>query len=350
MKWPALKSLVLALLSLSISLIAHGNAVGLPSSTELQALLEREHQLKQATKSAGDAAILNLIEFYLEQPQPNEQQIYPTGDRYRDLFAAHCWRQQLSATEQSLATHRTAYQVIDDILVRERFDDFALMPRRLDLYADDSDAIQMRWRERWGPAADDPHFLANQSWQQSMPELSNIPLASVNDIANAINQAEQLSVAHPTRPEPLAYMAQLSQMQGNAQAALNYADQALQRSPIHYLANSIKAAVEVTKYNRGHRCDLEVVWQRLIQADEANIESVLVLQSLAEFYNQSPVPHRLHEFDALLAIRDDHDSAFSNPNLADTIKKVGGRPWLTADELARVQKFRATIQQALNKQ
>lgn len=316
----------------------------------LKTLLQREQELKAAIPSGGEAAIFNLIEFYLERPQQGEYNVYPAQGNYRDIFAAHCWHQQLSGTEEAIMANKAGYAVLSDLVEREYYDAFALMARAPRYAHENTEALQTKQQQRWGKGYNDPLFLANQSWQQSMPELSQVPLRGMQDIPAAIEQLRQIGDSKPERPEPWAFMAQLSQMAGDQQAAMRYADEALLRYPNHYLANGIKAALQVAQYKRGHACDLEVVWQRLLQADEANVQSMLMVDYLSQFYNSSQLPHRLRDFDRQLKMRDDHDSAFQNPDLVDMVTKLGGRPWLTPEELAKVKQLRATIAQALSRQ
>ena len=90
--------------------------------------------------------------------------------------------------------------------------------------------------------------------------------------------------------------------------------------------------------------------QKIRYADEANIQSMLMVDYLSQFYNSSQLPHRLQEFDGQLKVRDDHDSAFQDPDLRALAMKICARPWLTPEELAKVQQLRATIEQTLSGQ
>src|SRR5690554_2551669 len=97
-----------------------------------------------------------------------------------------------------------------------------------------------------------------------------IQITSFEDIDKAISSAEAISVDHPQRPEPYAYVAQMYLAKGNLAAAKEHANTALRHFPGYYLGHQILARIELEQLGQAYTCDSAIAWQRLLQADNYN--------------------------------------------------------------------------------
>lgn len=205
----------------------------------------------------------------------------------------------------------------------------------------------------WGAGANDQFGVRNRALHESLPETGPIlfQLAQDRNIDAAIGRAESLDWA---RPETHALIAQLRLMAGDMAGAEEAANMALQRYRGHYGAHAVLAQIEYGRLRSSHACDSALPWQRLVQADRHNEESILVLQTLLEFYDLQPDPQRLESLRSRVHARVWYHerSAEERAAAAETARSGDVRialypPYLNDAQLTELRNLLAQIDQAL---
>ena len=262
-----------------------------------------------------------------------------------DLFAAKCWwdgfDRWAAVDAGALSSQRVAE--IDDAF-RRRDADLRLAPG-VGMAQAEADAL------RWGEAADDRFGARHRAIQDSLPATGPIlfQLAQDRNVDAALSRAEALDW---NRPETHALIAQLRLMAGDHAGAVEAANTALALYRGHYGAHAVLAQIEFGQLRSTHACDSAIAWERLMQADTENSESLLVLQTLLGLYDAQPDAARLDDLRDRVRLRVSyHERAAAER--AEAAAAPGGearvplyRPYLSDAQLAELRTLLARIDQA----
>lgn len=306
------------------------------------------NELKQATVAGDGAAAADLITALLETVPSRMTGNTPNAN----LFAAQCWWQLsrttiIDAVESGTVGNRH-FMYLDSVW-RNYDEALMLTPGQLKsgeteyTYLDPD--YQKAQVERWGPGANDPYNLTHRVLNETMPALAAAQPTSAAEVPTAIAKAEALSAEHPDRPEPYAFIAQLHMLTGNAAAAKENAHYALSRFPGHYLAHQVLATVEFHELRSNYVCDSALAWQRLVQADNYNIQSIQLVQSLVNLYQTQPDRQRLIDLREQLWKRVGHDDMVAK--MAQEGRDLGERRWYTDEEIHNLRDLMNQVDAAL---
>lgn len=325
--------------SIAVLLSAPTVAVANPAQTELDAL--------KAAAATGDVVSTVRLVQELLMSLPAQA---GTSEPQPALFAARCWWDRLDrerAVESEAISDQTVPSV--DAAFSRRRADLQLMPGLTSMFEMSLDEEI----ERWGPGAADPLRLRNRHIQETLPEAGAILMQFAQDrnIQAAIGRADSLSMTEPDRPEPYALIAQLHFMAGDMSKAQEAAQFALDRFPGHYLAHSVLVGIEARRLAGDHSCDTALAWERVIQADRYNEESMLMIETMLGLYQAQPDPHRLQALRERVHARiyyheeSERERAAAQSQPSGQIARPLFPPYLSAQQLSQLQTLLSQIDQ-----
>lgn len=111
----------------------------------------------------------------------------------------------------------------------------------------------------------------------------------------------------------------------------SFARYALNRFPGHYLAHQVLATIEFHELRSDYTCDSALAWERLLQADNYNIQSVQLLQPLINLYQAQPDVQRARNLREQIWKRISHDEMVIK--MAEDGRDLGEPRWYNDQEI-----------------